>query len=90
MAKNRKTREQKKLADLRHQFKHQIVPDILEVRNPTIKIKPVIAVQTDTAYPYLAKDLTMTLMLTATIIGVQAALFIFLKTHLITIPGLLY
>jgi len=91
MAKKRKTREQKQIADLRHNFTHQIVTNTFEARPVFSKIsekKPVTV--TYSAYPYLAKDLTKTFLLTASIIGVQILLFISLKTHLLKIPGISY
>ncbi len=91
MAKKRKTREDKKLADLRHTFTHQNILNTLETKSSFTKIsakKPTIT--TYSSYPYLAKDLTKTFILTASIIGVQILLFISLKTHLIKIPGISY
>ncbi len=91
MAKKRKTREQKKLADLRHTFTHQAILNTFETKPVFPKIsekKPVIA--TYSVYPYLVKDLTKTFVLTASIIGVQILLFISLKTHLLKIPGISY
>ncbi|MBI3984791.1 MAG: hypothetical protein HY344_02500 [Candidatus Levybacteria bacterium] len=90
MAKRRKTREQKKLSDLRHTFTHQIVTNTFETRPSSTQISPkVIAVATSN-YPYLVKDLSKTFILTASIIGLQILLFISLKTHLIKIPGISY
>lgn len=91
MAKKRKTREEKKLADLRHTFTHQTTLNTLETKPLLTKIaikKP--AVTTYSSYPYLAKDLTKTFVLTASIVGIQILLFISLKTHLIKIPGISY
>ena len=90
MAKNRKTREQKKLSDLRHNFKHQIVNNTFDVKPSSIKIEANKLLTTYTTYPYLIKDLTKTLTLTAAIIAVQVVLFTILKNHLITIPNLTY
>lgn len=97
MAKKRKTREQKKLADLRHNFTHTLVnhshseAKISLQSNENVKhqIKPqtVIAIN---EYPYLAKDLSKTGLLTAAILGFQLTLFFLLKNHFITIPGLIY
>ena len=90
MAKNRKTREQKKLSDLRHNFKHQIVNNTFEVKTSSIKIETKTPSAIHTLYPYLIKDLTKTLTLTTAIIAVQIILFAILKNHLITIPNLIY
>ncbi len=91
MAKKRKTREQKKLADLRHNFTHQEILNTLETKPAFTKIetkKPVVT--TYSSYPYLAKDLTKTFVLSASIIAIQILLFISLKIHLIKIPGISY
>lgn len=91
MAKKRKTREEKKLADLRHTFTHQNTLNTLETKPLFTKIetkKPTVATYSN--YPYLAKDLTKTFILSASIIGAQILLFISLKTHLIKIPGISY
>lgn len=90
MAKKKKTRDQKKIADLRHNFKHQIVPNTFEVKLPSTKIETKKSDYGYNSYPYLVKDLTKTFTLTLTIIGIQILLFLFLKNHVITIPGLLY
>ena len=97
MAKRRKTREQKKLADLRHNFTHPLVSNVhseakieLETKeNAKIleKIQPVISLN---EYPYLIKDLSKTGVLTALILGFQVILFFLLKNHTLKIPGLIY
>jgi len=95
MAKHRKTREQKKLADLRHSFRHVLVSQT----TPAAKIKlpqkvtfrpltqPNPTVLTG-AYPYLVKDLSKTGMLTLGILAFQIILFALLKNHVLTIPGI--
>lgn len=91
MAKKRKTREQKQIADLRHNFIHQTVVNTFEARSSSTQIlekKPVTV--SYLSYPYLVKDLSKTFILTASIIGIQILLFISLKTHLIKIPGISY
>ena len=97
MAKRRKTREQKKLADLRHNFTHPLVSNAHSEpkikfetnKNPKIipKEKSVISLN---EYPYLFKDLSKTGVLTALILGVQVILFFLLKNHTLKIPGLIY
>lgn len=97
MAKKRKTREQKKLADLRHNFTHTPVNHIhseakIKLFNPEIT-KPAVKIQTVTVineYPYLIKDLSKTGLITAVILGFQITLFFLLKNHTLTIPGLIY
>ncbi len=90
MAKHRKTRKEKKLADKRHNFVHQTVnytPFTAELTSTKIpQVKTITAAQ----YPYLARDLTKTFVLSGVIIAAQITLFILLKKHIILIPGLLY
>jgi hypothetical protein len=96
MAKKRKTREQKILADLRHNFNHtftsqaplagkiqaQIPSLIMETRTPKTAVL--------NAYPYLAKDLTKTAILTVGIFVFQIILFALLRNHALIIPGISY
>jgi hypothetical protein len=96
MAKKRKTREQKILADLRHNFRHtfisqaplagknqtQIAPSMLAQR-----VQKTVALN---AYPYLIKDLTKTAILTLGIFVFQIILFTLLKNHVLIIPGIGY
>ncbi len=97
MAKRRKTREQKKLADLRHNFTHTLVNHThseakIKLENKE-NIKPLTKPQTVIAineYPYLVKDLSKTGLLMATILGLQLILFFLLKNHIFIIPGLIY
>jgi len=94
MAKKRKTREQKKLADLRHTFTH--VPSLVTTPSlnlkqiNSIKIEAKTAVLTQNSYPYLKKDLSKTVLLTLGILIFQAILFAILKNHIIVIPYLSY
>ena len=93
MAKRRKTREQKKLADLRHKILHKTVnynfgPEPLLVKNEAKLSSQTTAESAN--YSYLMHDLTKTISLTAIIIGAQVFLFLLLKTHLINIPGVSY
>ena len=97
MAKKRKTREQKKLADLRHTFTHSIVTHQLPQANITLPrtVDLKIVKQTPTAvstdvYAYVVKDLSKTAFLTAIILGIQIVLFFMLKNHIFTIPALSY
>jgi hypothetical protein len=98
MAKNRKTRDQKKLADLRHNFTHSVIEQKVhleaKIETQNVKItKPQYrpqALSSVNVYPYLIKDLSKTAVLTAAILGSQIILFILLKNHILTIPGLTY
>lgn len=97
MAKKRKTRDQKKLADLHHKFVHTLTSQTL----PAVKIqiqpkatvspssKPNQLISTN-KYPYLIKDLSKTGTLTMGILAFQIILFILLKNHIATIPGIGY
>ena len=96
MAKKRKTREQKILADLRHNFSHTFTSEIA----PSVKIQPQITstiLKTTTqktvavnAYPYLIKDLSKTAILTFAIFIAQIILFTLLRNHVLFIPGISY
>lgn len=97
MAKRRKTREQKKLADLRHNFNHSFVNKIhseAKIKLETIK-SPEISPKKQTEvilneYPFLIKDLSKTGILTLLILGFQFVLFFLLKNQTLKIPGLIY
>jgi hypothetical protein len=94
MAKKRKTREQKRLADLRHTFVHVenvVTTDSLNLKQsvlPELKAKTV-AISANN-YPFLKKDLSKTAILTLGILAFQAILFLSLKNHIFSIPGLNY
>jgi hypothetical protein len=94
MAKKRKTREQKKLADARHIFTH--VKNVVAPSSSNSKqvILPKFEAKTTTisanAYPFLKKDLSKTAILTLGILAFQAILFLTLKNHVFAIPGLNY
>ena len=93
MAKRRKTREQKKVADFRHNVHHSPVSYTFEKNTKTPKIEPSRPTQTPTtlsAYPFLVKDLTKTFILTTIIMSAQVVIFFMLKNHTIVIPGLTY
>ena len=101
MAKARKTREQKKLADLRHNFTHSLVKNTYSKPNSEakttldVKENPITLLKTQSIislneYPYLMKDLSKTGILTALILGLQIILFFLLKNHTLKIPGLIY
>jgi hypothetical protein len=97
MAKKRKTREQKKLADLRHTFTHVYVGQIPSAVKNQIELKdkisqaykpkqPILTNQ----YPYLVKDLSKTGVLTLAILAFQIILFTLIKNHAFSIPGIVY
>lgn len=97
MAKKRKTREQKKLADLRHNFTHALVKNtISEAKIRTLPkeksqaSEKLTTITTLNEYPYLMKDLSKTAMLTAAMLSLQFLLFFLLKNNIINIPGLIY
>ena len=97
MAKRRKTREQKKLADSRHNFAHSLVNTSnfeakISFPSKTITESPKIEkVQTPISnYPFLIKDLSKTAILTLAILAFQVILFTLLKNHTFVIPGLSY
>lgn len=97
MAKRRKTREQKKLADLRHNFTHSFVQNVhseakikLETKEDPIISEKIQTVSSLNEYPFLIKDLSKTGVLTTLILGFQIILFFLLKNHTLKIPGLIY
>lgn len=97
MAKKRKTREEKKLADLRHSFTHDLVSKAISGTKITLPTKEIISPLEKTKspsptnlYPYLIKDLSKTGLLTTAILTIQIVLFFLLKNHTLTIPGLNY
>lgn len=93
MAKRRKTREQKKLADLRHIIQHKAINYTFDTSSPSVKNEAKSSPQVSAStinYSYLIHDLTKTVTLTAVIIGAQIFLFLLLKTHFLKIPGITY
>jgi len=95
MAKRKKTLQQKKLADFRHQFVHKDIsmPIKLEA-NPAIPIPtaPIRKGNSISLYPtsFLIHDLRKTGILTLFIIAFQLALLFILKNHIISITWLSY
>ena len=96
MAKKKKTRHQKMLADLRHKI------SLSEISQPTPAYTiaaPVTAVQKtvikpSTAFantnPYLLQDIRKTGLLTLSLLAAQFLLFILLQYHVVKIPGISY
>jgi len=99
MSKKRKTRQQKKIAELRHKLnlQHSSFEAEPEGKKETQKEKKSLytfeAVKTDntkkiteenaSTVDYVYKDLKKTSILTASIIGLELILYFFLKTHLL-------
>jgi len=97
MAKNRKTREQKKLADLRHTFNHVFVGQETSAVKTQMQLgsaislsyKPKASISTN-QFPYLIRDLSKTGILTIAILAFQVILFILIRIHVLKIPGIVY
>lgn len=94
MAKKRKTRDQKKLADLRHNFSHSYSPSYTTPKTLNTLINTKIEAKTTVInrneYPFLKKDLSKTALLTLSILLFQTLLFLSLKNHIFMIPGINY
>ena len=97
MAKKRKTREQKKLADLRHNFTHDQMSKAIpstKIKLPTkeivLPLEKTKSSNSTNLYSYLIKDLSKTGLLTTAILTIQIILFSLLKNHTLKIPGLNY
>jgi hypothetical protein len=96
MANKRKTREQKILAEKRHNFTHTFTSQTpLAVRIPTPISSIALAKNAPKAtalneYPYLIKDISKTALLTLGIFAFQIILFTLLKNHVLIIPGISY
>ena len=104
MAKKKKTRQQKIIADLRRQIyasKTDNAPFEEKTEKPkqpslsfklpainTVEKKQSFAAITNTSY--LAKDLQKTAILTASIITAQLILLFVLKNHILVLNGLIY
>jgi hypothetical protein len=105
MAKKKKTRQQKIIADLRRQInasqeKSTPIEKKIEKREQPISRSltlPVINLNekkqvssTFTNIPYLIKDLRKTAILTTSMVACQLVLLFILKNHVITLSGLIY
>lgn len=90
MAKRRKTRAQKKLADFRHNFTHSIINQT--VTKPQVQFSSAFVENHNkgNAYPYLVKDLSKTAILTITILAGQILLYFLLTNHIFKVFGLNY
>jgi hypothetical protein len=105
MAKKKKTRQQKIIADLRRQINasqpksapvEKKIEKSKKPTSPSLNL-PIInlsekkqASSTFTNIAYLAKDLQKTAILTTSIIACQLILLFILKNHIITLNGLIY
>lgn len=103
MAKKKKTRQQKIIADLRKQLlkddlssqkiQTQNLDDSFEkklVNNDTITLNPTKQNNQTINFSYLIHDLKKTAMLTLSVIILQIALYILLTNRLLILPGLTY
>ena len=96
MAKKKKTREQKILADSRHNFSHTFTSQAPFTGKIQAQItSPILTQRTQNTvvlnqYPYLVKDLTKTAILTAGIFVFQIILWTLLRNHVLLIPGISY
>ena len=89
MAKRKKTRQQKMIADIRHQvYSLEGSSSISVEKTPPIPSIPQIVQAT--SYNYLKHDLIKTAFLTGIILAVQSILFFLLKNHILTIPKVSY
>jgi hypothetical protein len=96
MANKRKTREQKILAEKRHNFTHTFssqTPLAVKVQtqiSPTILTKVTPTTVALNEYPYLVKDISKTAILTIGIFAFEIILFTLLKNRVLLIPGISY
>ena len=98
MAKHRKTRKEKELADSRHNFTHKFVSaapfeikfDAPQKTKSGLKSNNQAQAISTNAYGYLVKDLSKTAFLTAAILAFQIILFFLFKNHALVISGLKY
>ena len=88
MAKKRKTRSQKALADSRHVLYHfeetpaQVSPSLVQKPTFSLNLSPNISqvkIQTQTSYAYVLTDIRKTAFITASILVAQIILFFILK-----------
>lgn len=93
MSKHKRTREQKKIADLRRQIYYSLGKDhvsTFEINHPKEKENKFRSSVLINAYPFLARDILKIGILTATILTLQVILFFLLKKHIITLPNISY
>ena len=101
MAKKKKTKQQKVVADLRRQLlkrnlSNQSEPPVVktvEIKKPLEKepqIKVTEKKEEDLNYNYLAHDLKKTAILTSSVIALQIILYFALTNKILILPGLSY
>lgn len=90
MAKRKKTRQQKIIADTRHKLYSLQGSYSVSIRENKEPILPTPQVAQTTTYTYLKHDLLKTAFLTGAILAIQSILFFLLKNHLFTIPTVSY
>lgn len=95
MAKTRKTRKQKLLADLHRKSQMPIVPSASSAFVTTSVILPEIvsapyAIIAASNQAFVARDLKKTLVVTLTIVAFEVVLLLLLKSQIISIPNLWY
>ncbi len=101
MAKKKKTRQQKIIADLRRKISNENLSSqntvLAKVNTPQVKItKKEIPIVLKTEkkdeqnYAYLKRDLRKTAILTGSVVAAQIILFLVLTNKLIILPGLSY
>ena len=94
MAKKKKTRQQKIIADLRRQInasQTKSAPVLPSLNLPKVNLsEKKQATATFVNMSYLVKDLQKTAILTTSMIAFQLILLFILKNHIITLNGLIY
>ena len=81
-AKHRKTLKQKMIADYRHNSYTYLPPSDVTTASTITKSIP--------TYSYILRDISKTGILTLVLIALQIILFLFLKNHILKIPGIIY
>jgi len=102
MAKKKKTKQQKIVADLRRQLLKKnlstqvetpVVKTVVSEKKPLIKepqIKAADKKESDFNYSYLTHDLKKTAILTSSVIALQIILYFALTNKILILPGLSY
>ena len=88
---HKKTRQEKILADLRRKnfvytLENKNLPSMINLQDNISKTN----IADVSSYSYIRHDILKTSLLTASIIGFQIILFIFLKNHIIVLPMVSY
>lgn len=101
MSRRKKTREQKKIADLRKKLQEQTSPSVMQTKasglpsQPMVRYNIPLAIKKDSlyspsSYVTIVHDVRKTFLLTTSIITVELILFFLLTHHIVTIPMLRY